>query len=488
MRSPFSCSKSQEMLSASSGLAPRHRLLSILAKLTIGLSALVMPVAVYLLVDGTALPFAAAAFGLAAGLLGLTVGQRLSAKPAAHAGNFPDLIDHNDNAIVRFSADGKLLTASPACEALLGCKSYQLDGANLVARVHVADRPLYLTALADANHGDKARVIELRMRQDDAVAGTSVPRFVWVEISLFPVNDGKGGERHEVAALLRDITERKDNEASMARARRIAEEASVAKSRLLATMGHELGTPLNAVVGFSEMMSAGIGGTLSATHREYAGLIQQSGQHLLEVTRMLLDMSGLEAGKLQLQARPFYLQDIIAPCIGMVDGMAGKRDVKLVTEIGKDLPLLVGDERACRQILINLLSNAIKFSHAGGTVTVTLKRQGTSLNLSVRDQGIGMAPESLERIGEAFFRERSETSATLAGSGLGLSIVKGLVDLHEGTLRALSEIGAGTSVTVLLPINGPAINYGDTAIVTPIRKPPSSAPQSTWHDEKRKAQ
>jgi cell cycle sensor histidine kinase DivJ len=235
-------------------------------------------------------------------------------------------------------------------------------------------------------------------------------------------------------------------------------------------------------------MTSGIGGELSPTHREYAGLIHQSGKHLLEVVRMLLDMSRLEAGKFELQAEPFTAQDIIEPCFAMVDAMAKSREVQLVADIGKNLPMLMADERACRQILLNLLSNAIKFSNPGGTVTVTLKRQGTSLNLSVSDRGIGMAPESLERIGEAFFQEQSGLARGYEGTGLGLSIVKGLVDLHQGTLRAMSEIGAGTTITVLLPINGPAIKSDDTGTVTPIRKEPAAAPISSWQNEKRKAQ
>jgi len=398
------------------------------------------------------------------------------------------LIEHVQDAVLRFSSEGEVLMASQSSETLFGCRRYQLTGSGLMERLHVADRPKFLTAFADANKSGMARVFEVRMRQDDARATRNVPRFIWVEVSLSPVIEDESGGEHEVVALLRDITDRKDGEAAMAEARRAAEEASEAKSRFLATIGHELRTPLNAVVGFSEMMATGIGGELSPTHREYAGLIHQSGKHLLEVVRMLLDMSRLEAGKFELQAEAFAAQDIIEPCFAMVDAMAQARDVRLVADIGKNLPMLVADERACRQILLNLLSNAIKFSNPGGAVTVTLKRQGTSLNLSVSDQGIGMAPESLDRIGEAFFQEHAGLTRTYEGTGLGLSIVKGLVELHKGALRAMSEIGAGTTVTVLLPINGPAIKSDDTATVTPIRKEPAAAPTSSWQDEKRKAQ
>ncbi|WP_137151353.1 PAS domain-containing sensor histidine kinase [Devosia sp. FKR38] len=399
------------------------------------------------------------------------------------------LIEHVQDAVIRFSSDGELLLASRSSEKLFGCQRYELTGSGLGERLHVLDRPLYLTAFADANQGGQARTIEVRMRRDDPHASAAAPTFIWVEVCLSPVlESGSDGMRHEVVALLRDITERKDDEALMAEARRVAEEASSAKSRFLATIGHELRTPLNAVVGFSEMMSSGIGGELSPTHQEYAGLIHQSGKHLLEVVRMLLDMSRLDAGKFELQTERFQLPDLIEPCFSMVGVMARERDIRLVADVATNLPLLLADERACRQILINLLSNAVKFSQPHGTVTVSIKRQGQSLNLSVTDHGIGMAPESLARVGEPFFQVHDGLNRRYEGTGLGLSIVKGLVDLHDGTLRAMSEIGTGTTMTVLLPINGPAIKAEETATVTPIRKEPVATSNSSWLDEKRKAQ
>ena len=455
----------------------------------IGLATSWLPVA---MIDSDVLMATGALAFLVSVVVVLHTGNKISAAyevyDKAQVSAYRHLIEHVQDAVLRFSNEGDVLMASQSSETLFGCRRYQLTGSGLTERLHVADRPTFLTAFADANLGGKSRCFDVRMRQDDAHAGTNLPRFIWVEVSLSPVIEANSSGSYEVIALLRDITGRKDSEAAMAEARRVAEEASEAKSRFLATIGHELRTPLNAVVGFSEMMTSGIGGELSDTHREYAGLIHQSGKHLLEVVRMLLDMSRLEAGKFELQAEPFAPRDIIEPCFGMVEAMAQSRNVRLVADVSRQLPMLVADERACRQILLNLLSNAIKFSNPGGEVTVTLKRQGTSLNLSVSDKGIGMAPESLVRVGEAFFQEHSGLARSYEGTGLGLSIVKGLVDLHQGTLRAMSEIGAGTTVTVLLPINGPAIKSEDTATVTPIRKEPAATTPSSWQDEKRKAQ
>lgn len=446
-----------------------------------------IPVAASTLVGTSIVGFAIAAFTVLHSANRINAAYEVYDKAQMTA--YRHLIEHVQDGVIRFSSDGQILLASRSSEQLFGCQRYELSGSALGERLHVLDRPAYLTAFADANQGGKSRTIEVRMRQDDPRAMTNLPRFIWVEISLSPVIDPETeGQRHEVVALFHDITRRKDNEIAMAEARRAAEDASAAKSRFLATIGHELRTPLNAVVGFSEMMTSDIGGELSTTHREYAGLIHQSGKHLLEVVRMLLDMSKIEAGKFELQTEPFVAEDLIAPCFSMVDAMAQAQDVTLVADIAGHLPMLVADERACRQILLNLLSNAIKFSYPGGRVTVSLKRQGQSLNLSVSDNGVGMAPESLSRIGEPFFQAQDGLARRYEGTGLGLSIVKGLVDLHQGTLRAMSEIGAGTTVTVLLPINGPAIKSEETASVTPFRREPAAAPIHSWQDEKRKAQ
>lgn len=406
----------------------------------------------------------------------------------AQVNAYRHLVENIQDTVICFSLDGDVLTTSKSAETLFGCPRYQITAATLGERLHVMDRPAYLTAYADANQGGKNRTIEVRMRRDDPRSGTAAPQFIWVEVRFAPISSDATSDRYEVTALLRDVTERKDAEAAMMNATRAAEDASDAKSRFLATIGHELRTPLSAVVGFSEMMTTGIGGELSPTHREYAGLIHQSGRHLLDVVGMLLDMSRIEAGKFEISTARFDANDIVRPCFAMVDSMAKERNVTLYAEVEANLPGILADERACRQILINLLSNAIKFSHENGTVTLVIKRQGTAISFAVRDQGIGMAPMALERIGEPFFQAQDGLNRQYEGTGLGLSIVKGLAELHGGTLRAMSEIGAGTTMTVLLPINGPATKIEDTVAVIPLHREQMTAPNTSWQNEKRKAQ
>jgi len=398
------------------------------------------------------------------------------------------LVENVQDAVMRFASDGSVLFTSKSSEKLFGCQRYELSGSGMIDRIHVLDRPTYMTAFAEANRDGKTRAIEVRMRRDNPDEPARIPQFIWVEVSLTPVIDAQLREpRHEVVALLRDVTDRHAHETEMRDARRAAEDASSAKSRFLATIGHELRTPLNAIVGFSEMMTSGVVGELSPAHREYANIIHQSGHHLLDVVKMLLDMSRLEAGKFELQTEAFDPADLVDPCFKMVENMARERQVQLVTDMPRLLPQLTGDERAVRQIVINLLSNAIKFSNEKGVVTLAIKRQANLLNISVVDRGIGMDRDAVSRIGEPFFQAQDGLARRYEGTGLGLSIVKGLVDLHEGTLKAISSPGEGTTITVLLPLNGPATKRAETAEVTPLVREPQVAVTSQWQDEKRRA-
>jgi cell cycle sensor histidine kinase DivJ len=398
------------------------------------------------------------------------------------------LIENVQDAVMRFSTEGDLLFTSRSSEALFGCRRYELLGQGLIERVHVLDRPAYLTAFADANRGGESRKLEIRMRRDDPAATAAAPQFLWVEVSLSPVIDGEApATTHEVVALFRDVTDRHDQEIRMRAAREAAEEASEAKSRFLATIGHELRTPLNAIVGFSEMMTSGIGGELSPAHREYADLIHKSGTHLIGVVGMLLDMSRLEAGKFELNAEPFSAEALVEPCLRMVDNLAREKRIRIVPSLPRTPLQVVADERACRQILINLLSNAIKFSHPEGTISLAMRRHGPYLSLSVADQGIGMNPEAVARLGEPFFQAQGGLSRRYEGTGLGLSIVKGLIDLHQGQLHVSSEPGRGTTMTVLLPINGPETKMPETGSVTPLRREEASQPEPQWPEQKRSA-
>lgn len=408
--------------------------------------------------------------------------------PVSQTRAFAVLAENILGAVVRYGADGGPIFISRSAGNLLGCRTFELDGAGLFERVHVMDRPAYRKAISDASNGTGASTIELRLRRDDAEPGAGT-RYIWVEFALAPLQDEDvNGSSSDVLAVLRDVSARKDAERQVEAARQQAEEASEAKSRFLATIGHELRTPLNAIVGFSDMMSEGIGGTPSPTHAEYAGHISRSGHHLLDVVNMLLDMSKIEAGKFEVHAELFAPQSLVEPCMQMVETLARDRAVSIEAAVPEKLPQIMGDERACRQILINLLSNAVKFSHDGGTVTLTMRRQGKMLAISVSDSGIGMRPETVERIGEPFLQAQDSLSRRYEGTGLGLSIVKGLVNLHGGRLDVVSEQGLGTTISVLLPLEGRLGAGKSSATIEHLYATKRDSDEDKWlQDERRSA-
>jgi cell cycle sensor histidine kinase DivJ len=349
--------------------------------------------------------------------------------------------------ITRHDRSGAALFVSPAAEPLFGVRANDLLGHALFDRVHVADRPAFLTALADAASNGDSRSLEFRIRRDDdGRAG----HFIWVEMRCRPL-DG-AGER-EVVAVLRDISERKVQEQALDIARKESERASAAKSRFLATMSHELRTPLNAIIGFSDMLGNEQLSLPPARKLEYARLINESGRHLLSVVNGILDMSKMETGNFEITLEPFAPAQVISGCCDLLALKARECGVDLKPRIAQDLPDIVADRRALNQILINLVSNAIKFTPRSGSVTVHGRREGDKLKLIVEDTGVGIGEDDLPRLGEPFFQARSSYDRKHDGTGLGLSIVRGLVNLHNGDIEIRSRIGEGTRITVRLPLD-----------------------------------
>src|SRR3984957_7489252 len=230
-----------------------------------------------------------------------------------------------------------------------------------------------------------------------------------------------------------------------------AEEANQAKSKFLANMSHELRTPLNAIIGFSEIMGSGMFGTLgSEKYQEYCHDILTSGHYLLEVINDILDMSKIEAGRMQFDMEPLDLSKTLAESMRVVSGRAEDKNLALDTDIEGTLSV-VADRRAIKQILVNLLSNAVKFTPDGGKVVVRSRLRSDSIVLTIADTGIGIAPQSLLRLGRPFEQVESQPTKTYHGSGLGLAIARSLTNLHGGSMRLRSKLGTGTVVCVSLP-------------------------------------
>jgi two-component system, cell cycle sensor histidine kinase DivJ len=359
--------------------------------------------------------------------------------------------------ITRHGRDGSVLFVSPAAEALFGLSVADLHGHGLFDRVHVTDRPAYLTALGDAAALGETGSVEFRVRRDIADAdGQLAAEFVWIEMRCRPLEQqtADAAESREVVAVLRDVTERKRLQQTQLDAHAEAERANDAKGRFLATMSHELRTPLNAVIGFSDMLMNESELMLDGKRRnEYAGLINDSGKHLLSVVNGILDMSKIETGNFEITSEPFAPAQVIASCCGLLALRAGEAGVRLEQHAAADLPEIVADKRAVNQILLNLLSNAIRFTDRGGTVMVSARAEAATMTFAVEDDGVGIGEADLARVGEPYFQAGASYDRRHTGTGLGLSIVKGLVRLHGGDLAIRSRVGHGTRVTVRLPLD-----------------------------------
>jgi signal transduction histidine kinase len=224
------------------------------------------------------------------------------------------------------------------------------------------------------------------------------------------------------------------------------------KDRLLANMSHELRTPLNAILGFSEILGDP---TLMPTepHQrvEYARIIHSSADHLLSVVNLVLDMSRIEAGKFAISPEPLELAPLIRECCDMLRLRARAGEVEIVVAPMAPGLELVADKSACRQIVVNLLSNAVKFTPPRGRVAIEASVEAGTAKICVTDTGIGIRPEDLPRLGDPFFQVDNGYDRSFEGAGLGLSLVRGLVGLHDGALLLESAWGVGTRVTATLP-------------------------------------
>ena len=254
----------------------------------------------------------------------------------------------------------------------------------------------------------------------------------------------------ERESLIASLT-KANNESIAAEERAVA--ANQAKSEFLANMSHELRTPLNAIIGFSEVMREELFGALgNSRYRDYSRLINSAGTHLLGLINDVLDMSKIEAGKLELNPEEIDLGRVVGDCADLMRERALDARVALEVEVPDRPLLLFADRRAMNQILLNLLSNAVKFTLPGGRICVRANAIGARIVLSVEDSGVGISQTDLPRLGNPFVQARNHTGISHPGTGLGLALVRALAENHRGSMRIDSVENVGTTVTVELPV------------------------------------
>lgn len=309
--------------------------------------------------------------------------------------------------------------------------------------------------VADLGFDDEDRVnlaaatrrASARRTEDQLMVRGQRGRAETVSFNAVPIHGGS------VAVLARDntiVAENAIREAELAREN--AREEIRAKSQYLASVSHELRTPLNAIIGFSDVMKARLFGPLPARYAEYADLIHESGQHLMDLIGDVLDMSKIEADKYELVEESFDIAEIIAISTKLMRLQAEEAGLSLTVD-AMDGPIMVkADRKALRQILLNLLSNAVKFTPDGGAVVVMTRASGNKLVLAVGDSGVGIDPSEAERLGQPYTQAASARETDKRGTGLGLSLVRALAELHGGKMSISSRKGQGTTVSVSLPI------------------------------------
>ena len=379
--------------------------------------------------------FAAARSKAAPGRLQGDLPARLSVESEA-------LLNAIDGAVMRFDGHDRLVSSNLKAAQIFGFAEglAQMPLAALAQHDSDTQQDLEdLIANARTSQSSQNTRLETRFEADEL-------RFLDAVAS--PIN------AHDVLLHLRDVTDEEDRVETVLRSNAVAQRATDDKTLFFAGVSHELRTPLNAIIGFSDMMRSRLFGPLPGKYAEYADLIHDSGQHMLDLIGDVLDLSKVEAGKYELHYDTFEASDVIRSTLKMIRPTADQAEVVLVTDINENDPLIIqADRKALRQILLNLLSNAIKFSHKGGRVIVSAKAAGDMLNVSVQDHGVGMTTDDIETLGQPYQQGSSASLVDNRGTGLGLALVKSLSELHRGRFAVASQVGEGTTVDVFLPLD-----------------------------------
>ncbi|WP_321420822.1 PAS domain S-box protein [uncultured Methanomethylovorans sp.] len=349
------------------------------------------------------------------------------------------LFDQSMDGLVVLDQNGKVFEANQKYAEMLGYSSEEIQELHMWDwdTHYTREQLLEMIKLADS----KGVLHETKHRRKDG-------SFIDVEISG---NAAMFGDKKFIFCVCRDITERKQAEDILIHAKMAAEDANKSKGEFLATMSHELRTPLNSIIGFSDMMLGGTTGTLNEKQIRYMNHISKGGKHLLELINDILDLSKIEAGKMELYRELFSVCDAVYEIISLLSPIAIKKEIELDLKMDTELPYINADKTKFKQILYNLVSNAIKFTPIKGYVSISAQRIDNMLEISVTDTGVGIASKDLHKLFQPFKQLNSYLTREYEGTGLGLVLVKKFVELHGGSVWVESEVGKGSIFTFTIP-------------------------------------
>lgn len=366
---------------------------------------------------------------------------------AARIEELNTIIDTATDGIVVINADGTIDRLNAGAESLFGYANAEIAGQPLTALFTPDSHAEAEGYLADlAQNGVASLLNDGREMTGQFKTGGAIPLFVTVgRVSM--ESDSK------FCAVLRDITHFKSAETELIRARQRAEDASAQKSEFLAKISHEIRTPLNSIIGFSEvMMNEEFGAMSNDRYKAYARDIHEGGNHLLSLINDLLDLSKIEAGKLELDFASVEVNDLIQQCVAIMQPDANRERLIVRTNLPPSTPPVVADARSLRQIILNVLSNSIKFTPPGGQIIATTKlNERGEVVVALRDTGVGMSDTELETALEPF-RQVATAARNRTGTGLGLPLTKAMAEANRAQFDIDSDPGNGTTVRITFPV------------------------------------
>lgn len=360
---------------------------------------------------------------------------------------YRSMVEKSLGGIYRSSPEGKFISANPAMANILGYDSPEefMAAIDNIREDFYADSEVRAGLLDQINSQDGATDLEAQVFKKNGDV-------IWVSETCRPVRD-RDGKLEFYEGTMVDITKRKEAEQALLNAKVHSDMSNRAKSEFLANMSHELRTPLNAIIGFSEILKDELFGPLGQEeYKDYANDINNSGVHLLQIINDILDVSKIESGKRELSESFIKLHDLSVTAFKMVKPKADLSSIYIDNLIPEDLPPIQAEELAIKQILINLLNNAVKFTPEAGKITMHAEVLGNGdIDISVTDTGIGMREEDIEKALSAFGQINTDLNRKESGTGLGLTLVKQLTELHGGDIKIVSKPEKGTTVHVILP-------------------------------------